>query len=118
VQDVIGNETTENQGNQQPRPNSNNTQGNETPSKGNKRVGYRTRVHTRSKTKKAVMVSIDEELCFFMGQEDPKTYSQAMKSDKSEEWSKAIKDEIESLERLGTWELTMYEKDQALLHSK
>jgi hypothetical protein len=41
-----------------------------------------------------------------------------MKSEKSEEWRKAIKDEIESLERLGTWELTKYEEDQAPLHSK
>jgi hypothetical protein len=64
------------------------------------------------------MASLETEMCFFMGQEDPKTYSQAMKSEKSEEWSKAIKDEIESLERLGTWELTNYEEDQAPLHLK
>jgi hypothetical protein len=119
VQDASGNETTENQEDQQPRPTSNDTQDNKTTNKNNRRVGYRTEgVHTRSKTKKAAMVSIDEELCFFMGQEDPKTYSQAMKSDKSEEWSKAIKDEIESLERLGTWELTKHEEGQAPLHSK
>jgi hypothetical protein len=94
VQDEIVNEAAEDQENQKPKPNKN-----------NRRVGYRAEgVHTRSKTKKAAMVSIEEDLCFFMGQEDPKTYSQAMKSDKSEEWSKAIKDEIESLERLGTWE--------------
>jgi hypothetical protein len=53
-----------------------------------------------------------------MGQEDPKPYSQAMKSDKSEEWRKAIKDEIEALEKLGMWKLTKYEEDQAPLHSK
>jgi hypothetical protein len=64
------------------------------------------------------MVSLETEMCLFMGQEDPKTYSQAMKSDKSEEWCKAIKDEIESLERLGTWELTKYDEVQAPLHSK
>jgi hypothetical protein len=85
VQSGIVNEAAEDQENQKPKPNKN-----------NRRVSYRTEgVHTRSKTKKAAMVSIEEDLCFFMGQEDPKTYSPAIKSDKSEEWSKAIKDEIE-----------------------
>jgi hypothetical protein len=74
----IENETAEGQENQQSTPNKNDTQGNKSTNKNNRKVGYRTEgVHTRSKTKKAAMVSIEEDLCFFMGQEDPKTYSQA-----------------------------------------
>jgi hypothetical protein len=75
----IGNQEVERSGSTNDR-----AQDNQVKTKGKKKVGYRTEgVHTRSKTKKAAMVSIEEDLCFFMGQEDPKTYSQAMKSDKS-----------------------------------
>jgi hypothetical protein len=110
----VGNQEVERSGSTNDR-----AQDNQVKAKGKKKVNYRTEgVHTRSKSKNVAMVSLETEMCLFMGQEDPRTYSQAMKSDKSEEWSKAIKDEIESLERLGTWELTKYEEGQAPLHSK
>jgi hypothetical protein len=69
VQNTQENDLVENQEVERPGSTNNHAQDNQVTTKGKKKkVNYRTEgAHTRSKSKKAAMVSLETEMCFFHG---------------------------------------------------
>jgi transposase InsO family protein len=60
----------------------------------------------------------DDEVLHAETDKDPRTFKQAIKSENAVEWQKAMKDEINAIERNQTWELVDVPKNKNIVGSK
>lgn len=78
----------------------------------------------RRQTRAPVRFGYESELAFAhasyeeLADRETKTFEEAMKSEQSEEWFKAMKDEMSSLEKNQIWELVPKPKDKSIVDCK